>query len=83
MECKCKDWLPNIQKINAPIVLQTLRSGGNYVFDGEPWSFCPWCGEELVDEQKPDETNAGAVPRRGSDVGTSTLLGVNGGDHAD
>ena len=65
MNCTCKDWKPNIDKINAPITLQTLRSGGAYQFDGEPFHFCPWCGKELVDEQESDKPNQALDGRKG------------------
>ena len=62
--CYCKEWLPNIEKINGPIIMQTLRSGGRYVFDGEPFNFCPWCGKELVDERESDKPNPSVDARQ-------------------
>jgi hypothetical protein len=47
MNCACLDWKRNIDKLNAPILLQTARSGGSYQYDGEQFRFCPWCGCEL------------------------------------
>lgn len=45
-EEKCKDWKEGIEKINAPIILQTVRSG-EWKYDGKAFVFCPWCGEKL------------------------------------
>ena len=69
--CYCKEWLPNIEKINGPIIMQTLRSGGNYVFNGEPFHFCPWCGKELVDKEMPDKPNPGVHPSDGASPAVS------------
>jgi len=41
---------------------------------------CLWKIADILDDlkpKKPDTANAGAVPRRGSDVGTSPLLAVS------
>ena len=42
----CPDWAPQIEKVNAPIILQQLRTGRSD-YDGKPFKFCPWCGHEL------------------------------------
>ena len=46
-ECSCPDWKPQIEKVNAPIQLQSVRSGFRWKYDGKPFKFCPWCGHEL------------------------------------
>lgn len=46
--CSCPDWAPNIKKVDGPIALQAVRSGGAYQYDGKPFKFCPWCGRGLV-----------------------------------
>lgn len=46
--CDCKDWEPEIKKLNGPITLQSVRSGGAYKYDGKPFNFCPWCGKRLA-----------------------------------
>lgn len=47
MMCCCPDWEPNIEKLNAPAVLQFARTGtGEY--DGKPFVHCPWCGKRLL-----------------------------------
>lgn len=57
-DCSCPDWKPNIEAINGPIVLQSIRSGFTYQYRGKKFKYCPWCGEELryvqptVDEQE-------------------------------
>lgn len=48
LECSCDDWTPNIDKINGPIVLQSIRSGGAYQYAGKKMVFCPWCGNKLT-----------------------------------
>jgi hypothetical protein len=53
MICTCKDWKENIDKIHAPFLLTWARSGSEY--EGKIWDFCPWCGEELINE--PAEAN--------------------------
>lgn len=45
--CCCEEWRVNLPKINKPIILQTVRSGGQYQFDGAPFRYCPWCGKQL------------------------------------
>lgn len=37
-----------MKKINGPIVLQSVRSGGAYQYDGKPFVFCPWCGKRVI-----------------------------------
>lgn len=50
MKCECKEWNENIAKINDPIVLQSIRSGFKYQYDGKKFKFCPWCGHLLMEE---------------------------------
>jgi hypothetical protein len=52
VECPtpCPDWSENFEKLNAPIVIQQIRTGVRYT--GEPIRYCPWCGLALV-PQKP------------------------------
>lgn len=46
--CTCADWLPQIEKLNAPIVLQQVRAGEQLPDDYfKLWAFCPWCGKAL------------------------------------
>lgn len=44
--CKCPDWAPNAEKINSTLALHQIRTGQGY--DGKRFSFCPWCGKELL-----------------------------------
>lgn len=44
--CDCPDWGEQIQKINGPIVLASIRAGKD-LYDGKPFVFCPWCGDRL------------------------------------
>lgn len=39
----CADWEPGIEKLNGPIILQSLRAGKD-LYTGVPFRFCPWCG---------------------------------------
>jgi hypothetical protein len=48
LHCSCPDWEPELKKINGPIVLQSVRSGGAYRYNGKQFIFCPWCGERLT-----------------------------------
>lgn len=58
--CGCPNWEPEIRKLNGPIVLQSVRSGGRYQYDGKSFTFCPWCGERLV--EKCDQCGAHLMP---------------------
>ncbi len=48
-ECSCALWKANIDKINGPLQLQAIRSGG-VGYDGRQFAYCPWCGSTLFDE---------------------------------
>lgn len=43
----CNDWETELPKVNAPIILQSARSGGLYQYDGKAFRYCPWCGAQL------------------------------------
>lgn len=45
-EC-CADWLVQIEKVNGPIVLQSIRAGRDLYKEtgGKPFKYCPWCGK--------------------------------------
>jgi hypothetical protein len=51
-ECSCADWLENLPKVNAPIMLQAARNPHHGGYTGMPFRFCPWCGKGLIDEAK-------------------------------
>ena len=53
-DCLCAEWAENLPKINSPIMLQSIRSGGDYQYDGLAFRFCPWCGCELEDYEGPE-----------------------------
>lgn len=44
--CKCPDWAENTVKINNIIGMHQIRTGQSY--DGKRFSFCPFCGSELL-----------------------------------
>ena len=48
--CDCEYWKIGIEKVNAPITLQSASSGYVWQYDAKPFRFCPWCGKELVAE---------------------------------
>lgn len=50
LDCTCQDWIENIEKLNAPLRLQTIRSGFTWQYDGKKFRYCPWCGKELSTE---------------------------------
>ena len=45
MTCTCKDWLKNIDKLNAPWMLSLVH--GCIGYDGRIFKYCPWCGKKL------------------------------------
>lgn len=49
MKCDCFDWQENIEKVNAPLMLQAARSGfdPSVRYDGKQFTHCPWCGNPL------------------------------------
>lgn len=49
--CVCAEWAPNIEKVNAPLMLAYARnpSAAN-MYRGVPFRYCPWCGEYLLIE---------------------------------
>lgn len=49
MNCTCKDWQENIDKVNGPMILQAVRSGGKG-YSGVTFKYCPWCGELLINQ---------------------------------
>jgi len=51
--CTCADWPVQIEKVNAPIVLQSARSGFRWQYDGKPFAYCPWCGSAIQDLPEP------------------------------
>lgn len=51
--CDCLDWAANIEKVNGPILLQSLRSGGRYQYDGTAFKYCPWCSYVLKEKAEP------------------------------
>lgn len=56
MNCDCKDWQENIDKVNAPLMLAAARSGWRVQYDGVCFRFCPWCSNLLKN------SNASSVP---------------------
>jgi len=52
VDCTCSDWKETLPKLNAPIQLQSARSGFKWQYDGTPFRFCPWCGEELKEKRR-------------------------------
>jgi hypothetical protein len=51
MHCDCKDWKENIEKVNAPLLLQAARQGfQNVGYDGVRFRYCPWCSKMLVED---------------------------------
>ena len=71
VHCDCEDWPKGMKTIQY--ALEAYDALG---FDSgmKRFEFCPYCGTKL---HVTSTSNAGAVPRRGSDVGTSPLLGIS------
>ena len=53
-EC-CADWIVNIQKVEAPMIFQSVRSGGRYQYDGVKFRYCPWCGKKRPQNETRDD----------------------------
>lgn len=51
MICKCKDWVQNIRRINAPIEFEAIHTHGPG-YEGKFFVYCPWCGKELEKENE-------------------------------
>jgi len=45
-DCECKDWEENIEKVNAPHLLQAVRMSTKG-YEGKKFVYCPWCGAKL------------------------------------
>ena len=46
MTCTCKDWKPEVDKINGYITMSVIHGMNQY--DGKLFVYCPWCGKELL-----------------------------------
>lgn len=46
-EC-CSDWAVQIDILNSPIVMQTVRSGFKWQYPGKKFAYCPWCGTKRL-----------------------------------
>jgi len=53
MECTCQDWKDNINLLNAPLLLMSLRMGSKG-YTGKFMVYCPWCAS-LLKEPKMEE----------------------------
>jgi hypothetical protein len=48
-QCGCKEWGPNIKLVEAPRMLLDARNPGSAHYEGVLWRYCPWCGNELYE----------------------------------
>ena len=46
--CFCPEWGPNMKKLNGIVVTAAIRTNAPHYYDGKVFSFCPWCGRELM-----------------------------------
>jgi hypothetical protein len=46
----CEDWEDNIDKINAPFLLQAARTGNPNQYTGVQFRYCPWCSKPRPQE---------------------------------
>jgi hypothetical protein len=56
MKCTCEDWEPETDKINVPIITAQARNPhltNTSAFQFKAWTFCPWCGRQLISEPTP------------------------------
>ncbi len=44
-ETCCDYYQEGLDKLNAPIILATVRAGHD-TYDGKPFVYCPWCGKK-------------------------------------
>lgn len=56
MICKCADWKPNMELVNEPLLFCAARNPGQWNYEGKVFKYCPWCGSELQEEDKPGMT---------------------------
>lgn len=62
----CPDWEPGIKKLDAPIVLQSIRASRD-LYTGKPFNFCPWCGQARQQNQEtPPEVRGQDTAVRGA-----------------
>ena len=62
MNCKCKDWEDNIDKLNAPNTLSFARNPTSYRgYMGVIFKYCPWCSRELIDDDNANWAARGEV----------------------
>lgn len=45
--CDCEKWKANFNKLDEPVVIAQIRDP-SYRYEGESFSFCPWCGCSLT-----------------------------------
>ena len=50
----CDEWDQNIEKVDGPIMLQSIRAGRD-LYDGIPFKFCPWCGNDIEEKLPQDQ----------------------------
>jgi hypothetical protein len=62
LDC-CPDWPVQIEKVNGPIVLQSLRAGRD-LYDGIPFRYCPWCGRKRPDKKSSPTQSSGTPHAR-------------------
>lgn len=70
--CKCDDWAVNARKINDILGRHAIRTGQQY--DGKKFSYCPFCGKELLFVL--DDTEFERQPPTTEGVGTSLRDGL-------
>lgn len=48
-KCDCKGWKKSINPLNSGL---TMASARGYQYTGDDFKFCPWCGKELMVDEK-------------------------------
>ena len=47
--CTCEKWKKNTPILDGMIEIQAVMSWGNPKgYTGDPFQYCPWCGEKLM-----------------------------------
>ena len=52
--CDCEDWKKYISTIESGLSLAWTHFPEGYIM--KMFNYCPWCGKELIIEEKEDET---------------------------
>lgn len=49
VKCECNEWRRSILALNHGLSMASARG---YQYCGALFKFCPWCGKELIEDEK-------------------------------